>query len=67
MKKVPAELVRQVYPCLGLWEYTHTNEDGVAQYRLIGVTEDDEAANQWYETGLGFPVLYVTVTRKEQS
>lgn len=61
METVNDDMRRQAVPCIGLWEYTHTNEDGVMQYRLVGITEDDEAAALWAEYRPSGHVLNVRV------
>lgn len=50
---------RRVIECLGLWEYAYTDEDGVAQYHLTGVTSSIEAAQMWLEYRNGAPVIRV--------
>lgn len=66
METVDNDMRRQVIPCLGLWEYTHTNEDGVMQYRLVGVTEDDVAAALWAEYHSSGHVIKVRVVDSMQ-
>lgn len=57
---------RVAVPGFVLWEYTHTNEDNVACFRLAGVTPWGSEVDQWLRYSDSARVLKVRQVDSQQ-